>query len=279
MKTRALSIYFIYLWLICFALLPIAMILIISFLSDNSIKLVSLPWTLKNYHDIFSLIFANVLCRSLAIAIITTGLCLILAYPFSFILVQSKYQAILLALLVIPLWTSTLIRTYAMIAILKLNGLLNKLLIAMHLIEQPISFLYTNTAVVVGLVYNLFPFMVLPLFSNMERFDFTLIEAAKDLGARRLTIFFRVFLPHTLQGIIAGSMMTLLPAMTLFYISNILGGARSVLLGNLIQNQFLVTENWPAGASTSVILTLTMLLLLSFYRPKKKSNIEAIDVF
>lgn len=279
MKTRAFSIYFIYAWLVCFALIPIAMILIISFLSDDSIKLIGLPWTLKNYHDIFSLIFANVLFRSLAIAVITTALCLVLAYPFSFILVQSKYQAIFLALLVIPLWTSTLIRTYAMIAILKLNGLLNKLLLGLHFIEQPISFLYTNTAVVVGLVYNLFPFMVLPLFSNMERFDFTLIEAAKDLGARRLTIFFRVFLPHTLQGIMAGSMMTFLPAMTLFYISNILGGARSVLLGNLIQNQFLVTENWPAGATTSVVLTMTMLLLLLFYRPKKKSNLEAIDVF
>lgn len=112
--------------------------------------------------------------------------------------------------------------------------------------------------------------MVLPLFSNMERFDFKLIEAAKDLGANRFVIFFRVFLPNTLQGIIAGSLMIFLPAMTLFYIPNILGGARSVLLGNLIQNQFLVTENWPAGAATSVVLTLTLLMLLSFYRPKKE---------
>jgi spermidine/putrescine transport system permease protein len=279
MKTRALSIYVIYAWLFCFGFLPIALILIISFLTDNSISLVSLPWTFHNYHEITSLVFVHVLVRSLTIAIITTFLCLILAFPFSYILIHSKYQTMLLALLVIPLWTSTLIRTYAMIAILKLNGLLNKLLLAFHLIEQPIAFLYTNTAVLVGLVYNLFPFMVLPLFSNMERFDFTLIEAAQDLGARRLTVFFRIFLPHTTQGIIAGSMMTFLPAMTLFYVSNILGGARSVLLGNLIQNQFLVTENWPAGATTSVILTLTMLPLLFFYRPKKKSTGEVLDVF
>lgn len=279
MKTRSFSLYLIYAWLFCFALLPVVMIIIISFLTQNSIKLASLPWTLENYRDIVSLVFAHVLVRSLIIAAITTLLCLILAYPFSYILMQSKYQAVWIALLVIPLWTSSLVRTYAMIAILKLNGLLNKLLLFLHIIEQPVSFLYTNTAVVIGLVYNLFPFMVLPLFSNMEQFDFTLIEAAKDLGARRLTVFFRVFLPHTTQGILAGSLMTFLPAMTLFYVTNILGGARSVLLGNLIQNQFLVTENWPAGATTSVVLSITLLLLLFFYRPKNQLNGEALDVF
>lgn len=270
MKIKALPLYFIYAWLFFFALVPVALIFIISFLTDNSMTLVSLPWTLQHYHDIFTLFFGNVFLRSMLIAIITTVLCLLLAYPFSYILTQSKHQAILIALLVIPLWTSTLIRTYAMIAMLKLNGLLNHLLLYLHIIDHPLSMLYTNTAVVFGLVYNLFPFMVLPLFSNMERFDFTLIEAARDLGANRFTIFFRVFLPHTMQGIIAGSLMTFLPGMTLFYISNILGGARSILLGNLIQNQFLVTENWPAGATTSIVLTLTMLLLLLFYRPKKE---------
>ena len=246
------------------------LIVILSFMTDNSTTLVSLPLTLHNYHDIFSTTFATVLGRSFLMASVTTLCCLLLAYPFSYLLVQSRYQAILLALLVIPLWTSTLMRTYAMIAILKLNGILNHLLILLHFINQPIAFLYTNTAVLMGLVYNLFPFMVLPLFSNMERFDFALLEAAEDLGANRITIFLKVFLPHTYQGIIAGSLITFLPAMTLFYVPNILGGARSILLGNLIQNQFLVTENWPAGATTSVVLTLTMFLLLLFYRPKKE---------
>lgn len=270
MKNRPFSMYFIYGWLFLFAFIPILLVIAVSFLSDNSVHLASLPWTVASYKNIFSLVFANILFRSIIVSSITTLICLALAYPFTYIIIKSKHQALLLSLIIIPFWTSSLVRTYSMIAILKLNGILNYILLKLHVINHPITFLYSNFAVICGLVYNLFPFMVLPLFSNMERFDFKLIEAAKDLGANRFVIFFRVFLPNTLQGIIAGSLMIFLPAMTLFYIPNILGGARSVLLGNLIQNQFLVTENWPAGAATSVVLTLTLLMLLSFYRPKKE---------
>lgn len=270
MKIKPFSIYFIYSWLFLFAIIPIGMIFLVSFLTDNSLHLMSLPWTLQNYIPLMSPVFANVLFRSVTIAFFTTVACLIIAYPFTYIIIKSKYQSFWLSLIIIPFWTSSLIRTYSMIAILKLNGILNGLLLKLHLIDHPITFLYSNFAVMCGLIYNLFPFMVLPLFSNMERFDFKLIEAAKDLGANRFVIFFRVFLPNTIQGIIAGSLMIFLPAMTLFYIPYILGGARSLLLGNLIQNQFLVTENWPAGAATSVILTLTLIMLLLFYRPKKE---------
>ena len=111
--------------------------------------------------------------------------------------------------------------------------------------------------------------MVLPIFSNMERFDFCLLEAAQDLGASKLLMFFRVFLPNTISGIIAGSLMVFLPAMTLFYIPNVLGGARSILLGNLIQNQFLTAQNWPQGAATSMLITFVLILVLCFYRPKQ----------
>ena len=155
-----------------------------------------------------------------------------------------------------------MVRTYALIAILKLNGVLNTILLKCHIIHQPLSLLYTNFAVISGLVYNLFPFMVLPIFNNMERFDFRLIEAAKDLGANRLNIFFRVFLPNTANGVISGCLLVFLPAMTLFYIPNVLGGARSVLLGNMIQTQFLNLENWPQGAATSMTLTLALVVIL-----------------
>ena len=153
---------------------------------------------------------------------------------------------------------------------LKIHGLINTLLLKLHLITHPIVFLYSNFAVMTGMVYNLLPFMVLPIFSNMERFDFCLIEAAQDLGANRWVIFFRVFLPNTLSGVLAGSLMVFLPAMTLFYIPDILGGARSILLGNLIQNQFLVVENWPQGAAISMTLTFALGILLCFYRPKQQ---------
>lgn len=242
------------------------MVIVTSLLSKDNIHLVALPLTLDNYTFLLSPAFAKILFRSIFIALIATLGCLLIAYPFSYLMVKSKRQSILLLLIIIPFWTSSLIRTYSLIAILKYKGLLNALLLKLHLIDTPLSLLYTNFAVIIGLVYNLFPFMVLPIFTNMERFDFRLIEAAKDLGANKWSIFTRVFLPGTSPGIVSGCLLVLLPAMTLFYIPNVLGGARSVLLGNLIQNQFLVLSDWPQGAATSVLLTLLLFLFLAIFR-------------
>ncbi|MFC3909620.1 ABC transporter permease [Legionella dresdenensis] len=266
MKAKSSSLYIVYGWLLAFGLIPLSMLLIASFLSRDSANLVALPFTLENYTSLLTPVFAKVLLRSLAIALITTSLCLLFAYPFSYLLIKSRHQSMLLLLIIIPFWTSSLVRTYSLIAILKFNGILNAILLHLHFIHQPLTLLYSNFAVIIGLVYNLFPFMVLPVFTNMERFDFRLIEAAKDLGANKWSIFFRVFLPNTAPGIVSGCMLVLLPAMTLFYIPNVLGGARSILLGNMIQNQFLVLEDWPQGSATSIILTLLLLLLLVFYK-------------
>lgn len=265
----SLAIYFIYTWLILFSLIPLSLVLIASFLSKDSSHLVSLPFTFSNYGALLTPQFAGVFLRSLIVAFITTACCLLLAYPFSYLLVKSKHQSVLLLLIIIPFWTSSLVRTYALIAILKLNGVLNSTLLKLHIIDHPLSLLYSNFAVISGLIYTLFPFMVLPIFTNMERFDFRLIEAAKDLGASRFAIFFHVFLPNTATGIISGCSLVLLPAMTLFYIPNVLGGARSVMLGNMIQSQFLVLENWPQGAATSVVLTATLIFFLVFLRQRK----------
>lgn len=274
MKNKPLSIYFIFFWLIVFCLLPLSLILAVSFLSKDTEHLVSLPFTLTNYYNLLSPLFGKVFLRSFVMAALTTVFCLLLAYPFSYLLVKSRNQSLLLILIIIPFWTSSLVRTYALMAIFKYKGLLNAMLLKLHLIHEPLSLLYTNFAVLSGLVYNLFPFMVLPIFTNMERFDFRLIEAAKDLGATKSSIFFRVFLPNTAPGVISGSLLVMLPAMTLFYIPNILGGSRSILLGNMIQNQFLVIENWPQGAATSTILTALLLLLLLFYRRHSKEIIH-----
>lgn len=266
MKTRSISIYTVYLWLFVFCVIPLSFVFIASFLSSNERDLIAFPFTLENYQQIFSPLFLKIFFRSIVLALLTTVICLLVAYPFSYLISRSRYQYIFLLLIMIPFWTSSLIRTYSLIAILKFQGVLNALLIKFHIIQEPMQWLYNNFAVISGLIYNLLPFMVLPLYTNMERFDFRLIDAAKDLGASKSTIFFKVYLPNTYPGIVAGCLLVFLPAMTLFYIPNILGGARSILLGNLIQNQFLVLENWPQGAATSVILTILLLLLLLIFK-------------
>jgi spermidine/putrescine transport system permease protein len=272
MKTKPISLYLIYTWLIVFSLVPLCVVFLVSVLSKNTAHWVSLPLTLTSYGSLFTASFAKVFLRSVMMALTTTLLCLCLAYPFSYLLIKSKHQSLLILLIIIPFWTSSLIRTYALIAILKANGILNTLLLTLHVIDHPLSLLYTNFAVLSGLIYTLFPFMVLPIYTNMERFDFRLMEAARDLGANRLHLFFRVFLPNTTRGIVSGCSLVLLPAMTLFYIPNVLGGARSILLGNMIQNQFLVLENWPQGAATSMVLTTTLLLGLSFLRRNRRGG-------
>lgn len=270
MKIKSTTVYFTYFWLITFSFIPLLLVLVASFLSKNNNHLVNLPFTLDNYSTLFSPVFIKIFIRSIFVALLATIGCLLLAFPFCYLLIKSKHQSVLLLLIIIPFWTSSLVRTYSLIAILKSKGVINSLLIKFQLIDAPLHLLYTNFAVIIGLIYNLFPFMVLPIFSNMERFDFRLIEAAKDLGAGKLAIFSRVFLPSIATGILSGSLLVFLPAMTLFYIPNVLGGARSVLLGNLIQDQFLVLENWPQGAATSTLLTLLLLLLLLLYRQRSR---------
>jgi spermidine/putrescine transport system permease protein len=262
-------LYPVYAWLIIFGIFPILLIVITSFLSRTPYHFAALPLTWEHYQTLFSPLFLKVFLRSLAIGGLTTALCLMIAYPMSYFMVQSRHQSILLLLIIIPFWTSSLVRTYALIAILKMNGLLNAMLQQLHLIQKPLVLLYTNTAVIIGLVYTLFPFMVLPLYTQMERFDFRLLDAGRDLGASRTRLFFHIFLPNTKQGIIAGTTLVFLPAMTLFYIPNILGGARSILLGNLIQNQFFAAENWPQGAATSTLLTILLLSVFVFFRRKE----------
>ena len=274
MKIKPFSLFFVYSWLLFFSFVPLTLIIIASFLSQDATHLITLPFTLVNYVHLFSIDFVRIVLRSILIAFFTTGICLLLAYPFSYLLIKSKKQTILLMLIIIPFWTSSLVRTYSLLSILKFKGIINAVLLKLHLIETPLNLLYSNFAVMSGLVYTLFPFMVLPLYSNMERFDFALLEAGKDLGASRFDLFFRVFLPNTKQGITTGCILVFLPAMTLFYIPNILGGARSILLGNLIQNQFLVLENWPEGAATSVVITLLLVLFFSFYRRESRGLVN-----
>lgn len=264
---KRFSLSIVWLWLFLFALLPFCLVIAASFLSHSESNLIQLPVTLANYQQLNNAIYIKIFEQSFFIAGIATLICLVLGYPFAFIIarMESHWKSFLLLLVIIPFWTSSLIRSYALIAIIKAKGILNSALIALGIIHHPLSLLFTNSAVLIGLVYNLLPFMILPIMTNVERLDGRLIDAAFDLGANRFTTFRRVIIPLTIPGIIAGCILVFLPAMTIFYIPDILGGAKSILLGNLIQNQFLVAQNWPLGSAFSAMLTLVLATLILVY--------------
>ncbi len=261
------SLVVIWLWLFLFALLPFGLVIASSFLSHSEISFLQLPFTLNNYLQLNDAIYLRIIEKSLFIAGTATLICLILGYPFAYLIarMQSRWKNFLILLVIIPFWTSSLIRSYALIAIIKAKGILSSGLMALGIIHHPLSLLFTNTAVVIGLVYNLLPFMILPIMTNVERLDTRLIDAAYDLGANRFTTFRKVIIPLTMPGIISGIILVFLPAMTLFYIPDILGGAKSILVGNLIQNQLLVAQNWPLGSAVSTVLTLLLVSLLLIY--------------
>lgn len=269
--TTLMTVWF---WLFLFAALPFCLMLIVSLMSRGNESLVSLPFTLSNYTQLINPLYIRILEKSVWIAGLTTLFCLILGYPFAFIVarLQNRYKNLLILLIIIPFWTSSLIRSYALIALLKAHGIINSILLYFGFIDLPLSILFTNTAVLIGLIYNLLPFMILPILTNIERLDPLLIDAARDLGANRFTTFRKVIIPLTMPGIIAGCILVFLPAMTLFYIPDILGGAKSIYLGNLIQNQFLTAENWPLGAAVSIVLTLILGLLILVYLKAMQLN-------
>lgn len=264
---KRFSISLLLFWLVVFALLPFAIVLFASFVKPGVSSFLSVHFTLNNYQTILTSEYLTVFIRSLWLAFLTSFICLLLAYPFSYILLKlpERLQVILLFLLIIPFWTSSLIRVYAIIIIIRAQGLLNSLLLSIGIIHAPIHLLYSQTAVLIGLVYSLLPFMIFPLYANLGRFDWRLLDAAKDLGASRFRVLFQILIPNTIPGIVGGLLLVLLPAMTLFYIPDILGGAKSLLLGNLIKDQFIIGHNWPLGSAVSIVLSILMALMLVFY--------------
>jgi len=272
---KYMSLTLIWVWLGIFALLSFLLVLGVSFLEHDATHIVIPKFTWSSYTFLFHPILLKIFGYSFVVAITATASCLLIGYPFAYFLSQIhiRYKSLLMLFLVIPFWTSSLVRSYAVMAILKTKGILNTILLSLGLIHEPLQLLFTNTAVTIGLVYNLLPFMVLPLYANFERLDERLLEAAEDLGASRFMTLYRILIPLTKPGIYAGIMMVFLPSMTLFYIPDLLGGARSVLLGNLIENQFLFANNWPVGSAISVLLTFVMgVMLLVYWRNSQRSD-------
>lgn len=259
-------------WLMVFVFLPNIMIIATSFLTRDDANLVEMVFTLDNYYRLFDPMYAEVLLHSINMALVATLACLILGYPFAFFLAKmpKKIQSLLLFLLIVPFWTNSLIRIYGLKIFLSTKGYFNEFLLWIGLIDKPLRIIYTPEAVVLGLVYILLPFMVLPLYSSIEKLDKPCLEAARDLGANKLQTFIRIIIPLTMPGIIAGCLLVMLPAMGLFFVADLMGGAKNLLIGNVIKSQFLNIRDWPFGAATSICLTLVMgLMLFVYYRAVK----------
>ncbi len=271
---KTISLASIVLWMGIFAILPIALTFITSILTQDQNTIVKFVPTIKSYADLLNHAYITIFLQSLYLATSCTLLCLIIGYPFAFIISRSKskYRSLLLLLVIIPFWTSSLIRTYAIMAILKTKGILNSILLALGFIDQPLQILYSQTAVLIGCVYDLLPFMILPLYTSIEKLNQEYLEAAKDLGASWFTTFIKIIIPLTMPGIIAGCVLVFLPAMTMFYIPVLLGGAKNILLGNLIEYQFLSANNWPLGTAISVVITILMIGFIAVYWHNSKTS-------
>lgn len=256
------------LWLILFVAVPLIYVIFMTFCSlDENYNLV-FSFTLDNYKRLFDTNYVQIYGQSLLIAFVTTVICIGLAYPFAFLIARvfTKKKVILYMMVIIPFWTNSLIRIYGWRTFLSTNGWLNNLLIKFQLIAEPLEFLYNRGTIILGMVYCLIPYMILPLYTAIEKLDQSLIEASSDLGAKGITTFLKVILPLTVSGIFSGSIMVFIPCLGYFFVADILGGGKSDVIGNLIERQFQSGNNWPLGAAISVILIGITLLLVKIYQ-------------
>lgn len=269
-----ISVFLVVFWLLLFALLPNLLVIVSSFLTKGDNEFLIFTGSFQSYIKLFDPIYLSVFLDSLYIAVVTTSITLFIAYPFAYIIATTpkKFKFLLLLLVIIPFWTSSLVRTYALIAILKTNGLLNAFLLWIGIINEPLQIMYSQTAVFIGMVYTLLPFMILPLYVSIEKIDFRLVEAARDLGASKLNTFKTIIIPLSLPGIIAGSTLVFLPALGMFFIPDILGGAKELIIGSFIRNQFLQFRDWPFGSAASVVLLIIMFLMLALLAKVQKDN-------
>ena len=249
-------------------LLPILYVFFLSFLTSDSYGGYTYDFTFNNYIEIFEPTYIVMFLKSSAIALLVTFLTLLISYPFAIFLMDKteKKQNFLIKLVMIPFLTNSLIRTFGWVILLRKNGLINTGLMSTGLISSPLSLMYNTFGIVIGLTYTLLPFMILPVYSAVSKVDRNLISAAKDLGASKWKVFKEVYLPLTLSGAFNGSLMVFIPAIGYFFIADILGGGKVMIIGDLIRNQFLSARNWPFGAALSIFLLLFTFLLLRIYR-------------
>lgn len=295
MKPSRLTIALPYLWLAVLFLLPFFIVIKIS-LSDLAVSIP--PYTpqldlgggweaLKEYWAALDFenyewladdaLYVNSFKSSFVIATVSTLITLCIAYPIAYALACSpqRWRAVLVMLVILPFWTSFLIRVYAWIGILKTEGLLNQLLLSVGIVSEPLTILNTNTAVYIGIVYSYLPFMVLPIYAALEKMDFSLLEAAEDLGSSRLSAFWLVTLPLSLPGVIAGSFLVFIPAMGEFVIPDLLGGSDTLMIGKTLWVEFFSNRDWPVASAVAVVLLIMLIVPIVLFQRQQQKLSEA----
>jgi spermidine/putrescine transport system permease protein len=248
-------------WLAVFFAIPLAIMATYAFRPRHILGGVYPGWTTVHVARLVEPLYIAVLGRSVVLSLLATALALLVSYPIALVIVRStRWRSLLLFLVVLPFWTSFLVRTYATIFLIRDTGLINQVLQALGVTHQPLRMLYTPGAVLFGLVTGFVPFMVLPIYASLEKLDPALLEAAEVLGAPEWRRFVRVIWPLTLPGVVVGSLLVFVPSLGSFLTSDLLGGAKVELIGNLVQNQFTSARNWPFGSALSFLLLLVVML-------------------
>ena len=243
------------LWFTIFFVVPLAIIIAYSFMKKGLYGGVVNEFSLRAYKDIFNPNFLSTVWRTIWISVLATSICIFIAIPCSYAMVKSKHQTLLLAMVIVPFWTNSLIRIYAWINFLSTEGFLNNLLMKLGLISEPLSLIYNHFSVILVLIYMYLPFAILPIFTVIDKFDFSLLDAARDLGASKFTAFMRILIPNIKAGITTALVFTFIPMFGAYEVPLLVGGMDSAMVGNIIVDQVQKTRNWPLAASFSVILT------------------------
>ncbi len=281
-----------YAWLLAFFAIPFVIVLKISFSWMQPIQPGYAPlleWVEETRRLVVTFNFDNyqVLLReslyldtflySVKVAAVSTFWCLLIGYPMAYAIARSKPSTrnLLLMLIILPFWTSFLLRVYAWVGLLKTNGVINNTLLALGLIDEPLTLLYTDFAVYIGIVYSYLPFMILPLYSNLEKHDLTLLEAAADLGARPFKAFFKVTLPLSMPGIVAGCLLVFIPAVGEFVIPSLLGRTDQLMIGTVLSAQFFGARNWPVAGAVAIALLLVLLIPILLFQRYQRRELEA----
>lgn len=255
-------------WLLLFFVAPLVIVLVVSFSKRSLLGVVDYTFNLDNYLRVVTTpIYLKILWKSLWLAILNTAICLAIAYPFAFYIARQtpRRQNILIFLVMVPFWTNFLVRTYALIFILRDSGLINNILVGLGVISQPLQIMFTESAVMIGLVYGYLPFAVLPLYASIEQLDFNFVQAAQDLGANNVKVFLRVILPLTMPGVVAAAIITFIPTLGAYVTPDLMGGGNTFLIGNLLQQQFMTVRDWPFGSALGIILMVMVLAATLIY--------------
>lgn len=264
----------IYIFTLIFVFVPLIYMVVLSFMSRAEVWGFVSEFTLENYARILEPLYLGTFIDSLKLALMSTFFIILVGYPFGYFMARlsGKWKSRMMILLMIPFWTSALIRLNGWIIVFRSNGVLDKLLMGLHLTEKPLKLLYSYQAVLVGMIYMLLPFMILSVYSSAEKMDWTLVEAARDLGASRWKAFWTITFMHTIPGLLSGIILTFIPSMGLFFVADILGGNKIVLVGSVIQEQMTKGRNLPFAAALSVVLLILTSLIIGCYRKVAKTG-------